>query len=479
MMLKTQRKRRAGAPGFVLRLAVVCLATQATFSEAAARGEDSATLKKAVAGAYKPLFYDNDFDYLYDPCYDDWHLGENLKRLAVTDCIMLDVGGQYRARLMDERNFRGLGLTGVSDDYLLHRTRLYANAEIGPRFRAYAEYIDAESNYENTPSRPIEVNRSDMLNLFGDLKLHDFHGGPVWARAGRQELLYGAQRLVSPLDWANTRRTFDGYKVFWQNSKWAVDSFYTRPVLPDPTRFDSADYDREFMGFWGTYKGCKHRTVDLFYLAYNNGDAGFKYDTLGGRWWSEHGDWLLEFEGAVQFGTNADDSNHSAGFWVAGLGRKLTRLPWQPTLWAYYDWASGTNDLGAGNGYDHLFPLAHKYLGFMDLYGRRNIETPNLQLSFKPCEKIQVLLWYYYFFLQNSNDTPYSVVMTPYNPNNAPASADLGHEIDFTVTYAIAPRTSLLFGYSHFFAGQYYKLTPGVPYRNDADFLYTQFQVDF
>lgn len=441
--------------------------------------ETAAAIKKAVAGAYKPLFYDNNFDYLGDPCYCDWHLGEHLKHLTFTDRITVDVGGQYRARLMDERHSRGLGLTGVSDDYLLHRTRLYANAEVGQRLRAYAEYIDAESNYEDTPSRPIDVNRSDMLNLFGDLMLYDGHGGPVWARAGRQELLYGEERLVSPLDWANTRRTFEGYKVFWKGSKWAVDCFYTRPVFPSPRNFDSPDYDQEFMGFWAANKGCQHRTIDLFYLVYNNGDVGFKYDTVGGRWRSEHGDWLCEFEGAVQFGKNSDDSDHSAGFWVAGLGRKLPCLPWQATLWAYYDWASGTNDLAAGHGYDQLFPLSHKYLGFMDLYGRRNIESPNLQLSLKPCDKIRVLLWYYYFFLQNSNDTPYSVVMTPYNPNNAPASADLGHEIDFTVTYAVTPRASVLVGYSHFFAGQYYKLTPGVPFRDDADFCYTQFQVNF
>jgi hypothetical protein len=35
------------------------------------------------------------------------------------------------------------------------------------------------------------------------------------------------------------------------------------------------------------------------------------------------------------------------------------------------------------------------------------------------------------------------------------------------------------FGYSHFFSGQYYKLTPGVPFRGDADFFYTQGQWNF
>ena len=74
----------------------------------------------------------------------------------------------------------------------------------------FAEFIDADSHYENAPARPIDVNRSDMLNLFGDVMVYDGSSGPIWARVGRQELLYGVQRVVSPLDWANTRRTFDG-----------------------------------------------------------------------------------------------------------------------------------------------------------------------------------------------------------------------------------------------------------------------------
>jgi hypothetical protein len=291
--------------------------------------------------------------------------------------------------------------------------------------------------------------------------------------------LYSTQRVVSPLDWANTRRTFDGYKVFWKNEKWSVDSFYMHPVYPDARNFDSPEENQEFMGFWSTCRPCEHRTLDLFYLAYNNSVAGFKYDTLGGRWSKTSDFWQFEVEGAVQLGENVDRSDHSAGFWVAGLSRKFPCVPWTPMLSVYYDWASGSDDLGAGNGYHHLFPLAHKYLGFMDLFGRRNIETPNVQLMLTPHEKVEILLWYYYFFLQNRNDTPYSVVMTPYNAANAPASADLGHEIDLTLSYRFRPRATVLVGYSHFFAGEYYARTPGVAHRDDADFLYTQLQVDF
>lgn len=442
-----------------------------------------AALKKAVATAYKPLFYDNNFSYINNPLYNDWYPGDRLKQIPLPwGCdSMLDIGGQYRARYHHEHNMRGLGLTGNDDNFLLHRTRIFANAKVGDRFRAYVEYIDAESNYENFPPRSIEVNRSDLLNAFIDYKfIDDCCGGTLTGRLGRQELLYGSERLISPLDWANTRRTFDGVKFMWKDDCWNVDLFYTQPVAVDPHNFDSPIEQEDFFGAWATYKAIQDQTIDLYALQFNNalGANNFKYTTLGGRWMGTECDWLWDYEGGYQFGDNTNGSGHSAGFFTVGYGRKWSDNCWKPQLMAYYDWSSGGNLQGAGQGFNHLFPLAHKYLGFMDLYGRSNIETPNVQLTFQPHEKWKCLVWYYYFFLQNANDTPYNVNMTPFNAGNAPASRDLGHEIDLTATYTINPRMDILIGYSHFFAGQYYANTPpGFP--SNADFFYLQYQWNF
>lgn len=449
---------------------------------AAALKKQREALQKAVQGAYAPLFYNNNFDYLNNPLYDDWHLGESFKRLPMPGTGMLDVGGQYRARQQSERNFRGLGLTGLDDDFLLHRTRLFANYRVADGLRVYAEYIDAESNYETFPFRGIEVNRSDMLNGFVDLRLADVDRGELWFRGGRQELLFGNQRLVSPLDWANTRRTFDGVSVLWKGEAWDAHGFYTRPVLVDPHNFDSPTYDEEFMGVYTTYHARKDRTLDIFYLRYNNGRGlnAFKFDTLGTRWFATGTDgWMWEWEGGVQFGENTGGTDHGAGYFTVGLGRKVEQASWKPTVWAYYDYASGGNLLGARRGFDHLFPLAHKYLGFMDLFARSNIQSPNVQVTVQPHKKLQALLWWHYLRLEDTSDTPYTVAMTPVNPANAPASADLGHELDVLFTLTLTPRSDLLFGYSHFFPGNYYRLTPGLPYRGDADFFYTQYTINF
>jgi hypothetical protein len=447
----------------------------------ACQAKKKAELQKAVAGAYKPLFYDNNFAYINSPLYDQWFPGDRFKQMHFGDCWTVDLGGQFRLRYMDETNHRGLGMTGLDDDFMLYRTRVFANAKYSDWLRAYAEYIDAESNNELFAPRAIEVNRSDMLNLFGDVRLNDGCCGELWFRGGRQELLYGSERLISPLDWANTRRTFDGGKFFWKGENWNVDVFYTQPVRVNPTHFDHPDHLQDFFGAWGTYKAIPNETIDLYAIQYNN-DRGlndFEFTTLGGRWLGSKPDgWLWEAEGGVQFGQNTDGSGHGAGFVTGGLGRKWDDHCWKPQLWCYYDWASGGNVLGAGNGFNHLFPLGHKYLGYMDLFGRSNIQSPNVQFTCQPHERVKFLAWYYYLSLATTGDTPYTVVMTPYNPGNAPASADLGQELDLLVQCTINARMEIWFGYSHFWAGEYFQLTPGA-FPGDGDFFYTQFHWNF
>lgn len=449
-----------------------------------------ADLKKAVAGSHKPMFYDNKFDYLCDPCYCDWHLGDRMKRLGIGDHAIVDIGGQYRTRFHHEQNMRNdplfvpnaLGLTGVDDTFLLHRTRFYVNAEIGNRIRFYGEALDADSNYETHIPRTIEVNRTDIQNMFLDAVLLDDCRGKLTARIGRQELLYGNQRIASPLDWANTRRTFEGGKLMWQGESWDIDGFYTHPLRrthANATRLDPPLLDIDFWGVHSTYKDLGKDKLELYWLGLDNYITTARYNTLGGRYYAERDAWLYEFEGGYQFGRNFNGSDHSAGAYTFGLGRKMDNVCWKPVLWGYYDWASGSDTVDTG--YDHMFPLVHKYLGYMDLYGRRNIESANVLLTAKPHDKLSLLVWYYYFWLQNGNDVPYNVDMTRFArlPGGSAGSRDLGHEIDVTLTYALTARMEVLFGYSHFFAGEFYKTTPGVPYRNDADFFYTHFQVNF
>ncbi len=468
--------------------------------------EQKKKLAQAVATAYKPLFYNNDFAYLKDPAYDGWHLGETLKRRTLLGCdwATYDLGGEYRLRYHSEHNIRGKPLSGRNDDFLLQRTRLYFNVQAGERIRFYTEWLDASSNFQRNPPRAIEVNQFDALNLFVDGKLIDGESGDLWLRAGRQELLYGAERLVSPLDWANTRRTFDGFKAFWKGEQWDVDAFWTRPVpfaqhLVDDD-FDDSKGTAEFMGLYSTYKGLENHTLDFFFLrvaehgqfTLNNVVIdGLDSNLFGMRWLGKNDQWLAEVEGGYQFG-HFSQENQVAGYCTVGLGRILQTEGWKPTVWAYYDWASGDADPGVGDygAFNQYFPLAHKYFGFMDIFGRQNIQDINGTFTVQPHEKVTFLAWYHVLFLAQARDAVYDVGGNPiYQDPTGSAGNYLGQEIDLLLTWTMNPRMVAVLGYSHFFTGDYFRspviengpagLATNGSNGQPADFVYLQWALRF
>ncbi len=448
---------------------------------------------------YKPLFYDNDFSYLNDPKTNTFFLGDALKQRQVTSQLLFDAGGEYRLRDHHEHGIRGAptvgsDLLGVSDDFLLRRTRTYVNARWGDVFRFYGEMIDAASDFEQHAARVIEENRWDALNLFGDLTLLETSNGKLLGRVGRQEQLFGAERLVSPLDWANTRRTFDGAKLQWRGSKWNTDAFWLRPVpfgqhLRNDHNFDNPDQSQEFMGLYASNHQVKNHTLDAYYLRSAEHNApgtplvpvNFDVNLFGGRWLGRQGQWLWEVEGGYQFGSYGL-TDQSAGFYVLGGGRELHDGKAKPTVWMYYDWASGDRNPNDGNHttFNQLFPLSHKYFGFMDLVARQNIRDLNTLGTVQLSAKQKLLLWWHLFYLDQSRDALYNAAGVPIrsSPTGA-AGRSVGQEIDLLWSVQVNPRCDVLFGYSHFFAGSFVRNTNPAGVSGDADFYYSQWAWKF
>ena len=432
----------------------------------------AASKPSPCVSSHKGVFYNNDFKYLNDPANTACCLGDRLKQLHLTPwgpCGphgKFDIGGQFRLRYHNENGMKGAQrFLDTEDDFLLSRTRLYANyASCDGLFRVFAEGIYADSHGHSLPARGIDRNHGDLLNAFVDVKLTE----ELTARVGRQELVYGAQRTVSPLDWANTRRTFEGAKLMLALDQWKVDAFYTHFVPVQPFEFDKADYHRKFYGAYGVYSGLENATLDLYYLGFDNHDANFSLHTFGSRLAGGQGDWLYELEGAYQGGNAGAGVDQNAGFVTAGLGRKLPCTMWSPTAWVYFDYASGGASTTDSHAYNQLFPLAHKYLGFIDAAQRSNMESVNFLLKAKPSEKMSLLAWYYVMQSNAAAPVP-SIGGTP----TQNAGKDFGQELDLILSYKIAPRSDILFGYSHFWAGG------KIANANDADFFYSQWTMNF
>lgn len=435
-------------------------------------------------GLIQPSFFDVDnFAYLDDPNNTEHDLFDPLKRIRLGDNWLFTTGGDVRARYQTEYNSR---LTQRNNEYLLTRTRVYGDLWFRDDFRLYAEGIFAQSNWENLPPLPSDENYADFLNLFVDLKLLTLGDSPVYARVGRQELLFGSQRLVSPLDWANTRRTFQGARVFRTSEKTDVDLFWVQPVIPTRDRLDSVDNNQNFAGAWVTHRPDKNHTIDAYYLMLDNTNrvvqrgltrAPSTRHTFGGRLVGQgvpaDENFLYDFEGAMQLGTQ-DRQDVVAGMGTAGLGYNLKGRPWNPTLWLYYDYASG----GRGDTvhtFDQLYPFGHYYLGWIDVVGRQNIQDVNVHLYLYPTKWLTLWVQGHSFYLANRRDALYSAAGTVirYDPSGQ-AGSNVGQELDLVLNFHLSKHSDVLVGYSHLWGGEFLQNTRGPNASSDVGQFFIQ-----
>ena len=416
-----------------------------------------------------PSFFDANFTYLESVPADNQNLVELMKRVPINDCWTFSTGGQFWSRYMHEHNSR---LSPNNNDYTLLRTRAYGELLYGDTLRFFGEFIWADSFGEDLNPLPIDVNRGDILNMFVEANLFEYEGHNVYARVGRQELLLGSQRLVSTLDWANTRRTFDGVRIFRQGKQWDFDAFYTKFVPPQPNDFDTADNNRDFGGAWLTYRPEKGHFVDFYYLYADNdrnvaqqgiARAPNETHTIGNRYAGSRDGFLWDFEGALQFGDQGNQ-NLFAGMASAGLGRKLSRAPMNATGWICYDYASGGQSPSGGtsNTFNQLYPFGHYYLGWADQVGRQNVHDVNAHLYFYPQHWMTVWLQYHHFWLDDATDALYNAggVAIRRDATGA-AGSNVGDEIDIVLNFHLNRYSDLMVGYSHLFGGGFLRNTAG------------------
>ncbi len=431
-----------------------------------------------------PSFFDADFRYLDNPNNTDTDFFDPLKRVRVGDNWLFSTGGELRNRLVSEYNSR---LTQADNNYDLTRVRVYGDLWFRDDFRVFAEFLGAYSNWQDLAPLPTDVDRADFLNLFVDAKVAELGGQPVYARVGRQELLYGSQRLISPPDWNNTRRTFQGAKVFRHSEDLDVDLFWVQPVVPNPGRLDSVDNNQNFAGVWTTTRPQKGQAIDLYYLMLDNTNnvvqqgiqrGRFTLNTFGGRYVGDRdGAYLWDFEGAMQLGSVAAH-NVIAGMAVAGLGYHVKDVPLNPTFWAYYDYASGDDNPTGGtvHTFNQLFPFGHYYFGWLDVVGRQNIHDFNLHMYLYPANWVQFDLQYHNFWLAASRDALYNAAGNAIRRDpTGQSGTHVGQEVDAIVNFHVTKHSDVLTGYSYLWGGEFLRRTAGPNAAVNASLAYVQF----
>ncbi len=443
--------------------------------------------------------------------FNDW------LREQSTDLKTWDIGGQVRARYEDKAYFAvpkplkavDFQHTGDSGNaYELMRERLHLGWLPCKWFEIYGEMQDSTSF--NDARQPSPDNDHYTLRqawgAFGNPG--EF---PLMAKVGRQELVYGDQRLIGVADWLNFGRTYDAAKMRYQTSNLWVDAFISQPVLPDLTGFDSSDSHDRFSGLYASTRTLiPVQQTQMYFLARNTGprstnemaDRPVQYPlatprdiySVGARVQSLPGalaGWDYGVEAAYQFGrfeasmTTPSQTQEAYAVHLVG-GHTWSETALSPRLGVEYNYGSGDSNPKDGHHgtFDNLFPSQHGLYGIMDFFSLQNIHDVRLSSSVKLLKPLTVSLDGHAFWLATTDDYFYQangVARTTGGFGIHPGYGSfVGEELDLTATLAVTSYAFVQGGYAHFFAGDYVRESlAGHGGQADADYVYAQLTFNF
>lgn len=430
-----------------------------------------------------------------------------------------DLGGQFRAREEHKEYFAAPGQAGAVDfrktggdadnTYLLLRTKVHLGFTPVPWFGAFVEGRNSSSTGDDRNPNPESDGPIDLHQAY--ITLGDPSKFPLLAKVGRQELVYGDERLVGASDWSNLLRVFDAAKLRFQTADVWVDGFVGRPVIVDDNGFNLPN-DYEYLSglYASTRTWIPNQETQLYFLARNAGvgsltaNAGGAPQSGGGsprdiytfglRVKSLPGNfagWDYEAELAGQVGrfkqTDAGPSldQEALAAHVAG-GYTWSAVTASPRLGLEYNYASGDSDPNdtRHETFDNLFPTNHKFYGYMDFVSLQNIHDLRLSASFKPFKTLTAAVDYHNFWLADTHDSFYTVSGAPRAGGgygiNPTYPGHVGSEVDLLLTYTPRRFAILQAGYGHFFVGGYVQSSLAASGgATDADFLYGQFTLNF
>jgi hypothetical protein len=319
-----------------------------------------------VPPAYRVLRFQEDYSFLADPAkrVDPFDAIKYIPLSLDDPTYFLSFGGEIRERY-ESNHEPGFGTHVANDDYLLQRITLSADLHLGSHVRFFVQGISGLAFFDNQPAPPVQEDRLNLQMAFVDLRSGNDLDEYLLLRLGRQEMSYGAGRLIATRASPNIPFKFDGVTARARLGDSTVSAFFVRPALESSYHFDGEDDTTTFWGLYGesALPWLPAVKVNAYYLgirreqtALTAGTATEHDHTLGLRLFGKAGGWDYDEEGAAQFGSFGDRSLLA---WTLSndSGYTFADIPWQPRLGFKADVASGnTNRTGGTVGtFDALY----------------------------------------------------------------------------------------------------------------------------
>jgi hypothetical protein len=425
---------------------------------------------------------------------------------------------RHRFELRDDNNG---SRNSATSDFTLQRTRIYLDADVNRNVRGYVKLQDVRT-FGAEQSTVGNLARVDLLEGFVELRnLGDYTSllKNVGVRVGRWQQWYGKNRWFGHLNWANQSRSYDGFKVRYDNKKNVWVDLFAYQISEDQTGAASGDVTglgtRDEL-FWGIYAGikvAKGLTVEP-YLAIRNrsrdadasrsgGATGEQRYHFGGRFVGKNIPWLpgvdFTFEQAWQTGRveNGAGTNAAAGGAYRSasidayggaydIGYTFKNVAWTPRIGYSYVFASGDDDANDRDSetFSHLYPTGHATMGYIDFHAWQNIKDHQVHLTLKPTKKLLLKASWHNFSAAERLDDWYTVAGGGRGAGGASTDDDYGDELDLTMKYKLMKNFGVVVGYSHYFVDDFIEDfqnggAASGPNDSDADWFYVMTTMKF
>lgn len=372
-----------------------------------------------------------------------------------------------------------------TNNFVGNRLRIGLSLNIGKDFTLFAQGQDTRQWGSDSVATDLGGRYDDLRQAYVDIRNVAGVNG-LALKVGRQELIYGEERLVGAFGWSNVGRSFDAFKVRYACSSFFVDTFVAgarqRPLIPDK---NTQTLSGVYAGF---FQNSKVINLDLYAL--------FKYDsalspgempgladrtripTYGTRLtWKPVTGLKVNGEYAFQYGHKGPDTHRSNA--QAVRIEYAFKSDLAPTIGVEYDRAKGDSSPydGQSGSFDNLFPTNHNKYGLMDYHNWSNLRDLRVFASFRPAEWANLSVEGHDFRLDSASApwTSAGGAVLGWDPAGL-SGVHVGREFDVTASGDISNQVAWLAGWSIYWPGEFARATRG----SDASRLaYFQMAVRF
>jgi hypothetical protein len=340
---------------------------------------------------------------------------------------------------------------------------------MGEHVRMFTQLQSSLENGREGGPRPTDKDELDLHQAFLDVKVNFGKEGSLVLRSGRQELLYGSQRIISVREGPNVRQSFDGFRGMVRTGDIRVDVFATKPVQTNRYVFDDGTDNNR--GLWGLYSVLPlpmiaGGNIDLYYVGYHNAEASFDQGTasetrhsVGTRLWRTARPIDYNFEFIYQWGRVG---NGDIRAWTAAsdTGYTFSSLPFHPRLGLRANVTSGDRDPKNPNlqTFNPLFPKG-------SYFSEDNLVGPANHIDVNPCvdlyftDRLTLSVDWDFFWRQSTQDGVYNNAVVLVRSGKNSTARYVGSQPQAQLQWNLGRHLTFVAVYAHFFAGQFLRET--------------------